>query len=298
MRYFNTHGPVEVEKHYVVSRQGLADELKTQIDQGKYFTIFAPRQMGKTTLLRKLNEMLAEDPDYLPIPISFERYESWSVTDFMDSVANLIEYHITQALQTNAHPKYEEINALLQDVIPKSYPVFERFFRRLYQIAPELKIVLIVDEFDATPQEAIFPLLQTWRTMYLDRIPPHSLHSVILIGIQNIARLNFGRSSPFNIAYQQRLNGFSPNELRDLIAQYTAESGQHFEPDALTMLHEQTAGHPFLVNRTAAILTEEIVTDRSLTITVNDLRVAFNQLVRETNYNFETVIQFERRVGE
>ena len=94
MRYFNTHGPVEVEKHYVVSRQGLADELKTQIDQGKYFTIFAPRQMGKTTLLRKLNEMLAEDPDYLPIPISFERYESWSVTDFMDSVANLIEYHI------------------------------------------------------------------------------------------------------------------------------------------------------------------------------------------------------------
>jgi len=64
------------------------------------------------------------------------------------------------------------------------------------------------------------------------------------IGIQNIARLNFGRSSSFNIAYQQRLNGFSLDELINMIAEYTTESGQHFESDALTMLHKQTAGHP------------------------------------------------------
>jgi len=295
MRYFNTHGPVEIEQHYVVSRQWLADELITQIDQGKYFTIFAPRQMGKTTLLRKLDEILAESPDYLPLPISFERYERWSESKFLNHFAKLINYHLSKAFQAVNHPHLDQIQKLLDESPAIDYPEFSDLFAELYLLAPEYKVVLIVDEFDATPQEAISSLLQTWRTMYLDRIPPHSLHSVILIGIQNIARLNFGRSSPFNIAYQQRLNGFSLDELCDMIAQYMAESGQHFEPDVVTMLHEQTAGHPFLVNRTAAILTEEIVTDRSLTITVNDLRVAFNQLVRETNYNFETVIRAGQR---
>ena len=291
MRYFNTHGPVEIEKHYVVSRQSLVDELLTQIAEGKYFTIFAPRQMGKTTLLRTLDELLADRPEYLPVPLSFERYESWSETDFLEHFAELINFHIAEALQKREYPKQKEVAALLNEETPSTYPTFARFFRKLYQIAPDLKIVLIVDEFDATPTDALSPLLQTWRTMHLERRPPHSLHSVMLIGIQNIARLNFGRSSPFNIAYQLRLNGFSVAQLTDLLAQYTAESGQRFEPDTLAMLHDQTAGHPFLVNRIAAILTEELVPDRSNSITVKHLRSALHQLVRETNYNFETVIR-------
>lgn len=65
MRYFNTHGPVEADKHYVVARQSLVDRLVGQIEQGKYFTIFAPRQMGKTTLLRQLKAGMQQLLDYL-----------------------------------------------------------------------------------------------------------------------------------------------------------------------------------------------------------------------------------------
>ena len=97
-------------------------------------------------------------------------------------------------------------------------------------MAPALKVVLIIDEFDATPQDVLSPLLQTWRTMYLERQRrPHTLYSVVLVGIQNIARLNFGRSSPFNIAHQYRLEDFSLGEVRDLLGQYTNETGQTFE---------------------------------------------------------------------
>ena len=245
MRYFNTHGPVDVMQHYVVSRQWLVDQLSEQIDEGKYFTIFAPRQMGKTTLLRKLDEMLTENPQYLPITLSFEEFETWSVTDFMETFAEMIEYHLVQTLEMQGHPKLQEIRTLLENHAPISNPKFSRFFRRLHRIAPELKIILVIDEFDATPTEAISPLLRTWRTMYLNPSPPHCIHSVILVGIQNIAKLNFGRSSPFNIAYQLRLNGFSFDEVQGMMAEYTEESGQSFAPEALTLLHEQTMGHPF-----------------------------------------------------
>ncbi len=58
MRYFNTHGPVNETEHYVVARHALVTDLAAQISQGKYFTIFAPRQKGKTTLLQRLRDVL------------------------------------------------------------------------------------------------------------------------------------------------------------------------------------------------------------------------------------------------
>jgi len=173
-------------------------------------------------------------PLALSIPLSFEQYESWPAADFLHEVGDFIEYHLTKTLKQKGHQNYPQIEALLQESPPSTYQSFGRFFRRLHQIDPALKIVLIIDEFDATPQDAISLLLQTWRSMYLEPEPPHALHSIILIGIQNIARLNFGRSSPFNIAYQQRLNGFSLEEVQRMMAQYT-------------MLHEQTAGHPYIL---------------------------------------------------
>jgi len=291
MRYFNTHGPVEADKHYVVARQPLADRLVEQIEEGKYFTIFAPRQMGKTTLLRQLEARLQLRPTIIPIPLSFERFESWSLTEFWDELGHLISYHIRERVQQLNHPQLPEIEQLLATRAPQSNRTFEHFFRALYQIAPQYQAVLIIDEFDATPQEALSPLLQTWRTMYLEKRPPHSLHSVVLIGIQNIARLNFGRSSPFNIAYQHRLAGFTLEEVYELLEQYTAETGQSFTPGLIPQMYEQTGGHPFLVNRLAAILTEEIVPERSHPINRNALRLALRQFVQESNYNFETLIR-------
>ena len=87
MRYFNTHGPVNAEEHYVVSRQALLSDLLTQIESGKYFTIYAPRQMGKTTLLEQMVESLRTWEGYLPIPLSFELYENWSESRFLARLA-------------------------------------------------------------------------------------------------------------------------------------------------------------------------------------------------------------------
>ncbi|MEZ4730375.1 MAG: AAA-like domain-containing protein [Caldilineaceae bacterium] len=290
MRYFNTHGPVNAQEHYVVPRQALVEQLTVQIEQGKFFTIYAPRQMGKTTLLNHLEVELRARPTYLPIVLSFELYESWSATQFWEDVITLIQSDLLRWAESMDHATLPAIRTLLSATVTSDIQWMRPFFTTLYKLVPTLRVVLIIDEFDATPQEVLSPLLQTWRAMYLERQRrPHSLHSVVLVGIQNIARLNFGRSSPFNIAYQHRLADFSLPEVRDLLGQYTAETGQPFAAHVVDRLHEQTAGQPFLVNRTAAILTEEVVQERTRPITMTDLRAALQKLVRESNYNFETV---------
>ena len=49
MRYFNTSGPCHPREHYTVLRKNLLAEGLDKVHQGRYFSIFAPRQAGKTT---------------------------------------------------------------------------------------------------------------------------------------------------------------------------------------------------------------------------------------------------------
>ena len=60
MRFFNTTGPVQPEKHYSIpplSRLDLEDVL-TLIHQERYFVLHAPRQTGKTSALLALRDLL------------------------------------------------------------------------------------------------------------------------------------------------------------------------------------------------------------------------------------------------
>ncbi|MCM1221511.1 MAG: hypothetical protein NC548_44240 [Lachnospiraceae bacterium] len=52
-RCFNTIGICEPEKHYMVSLGQRLAQVKTLIDEGKYFTVNRARQFGKTTDIMK-----------------------------------------------------------------------------------------------------------------------------------------------------------------------------------------------------------------------------------------------------
>lgn len=290
MRYFNTYGPVNEIEHYVVPRQSLVTELVTQIERGTYFTIFAPRQIGKTTLLRALSDILQRRNEYLALALNFEAYEGWTAAEFIQGFTADFSGKLINLLQTEQHQRANEVERLITDAAPvDSFFKLQQLFLALHPLIIDRRLVLLIDEFDGTPREAIGPLLQMWRQIYLNSQPPRPIHGIALIGLQNIATLNLGRSSPFNIARQVRLHNFTVAQVQDLIGQYTAETGQAFEAAAIVELYNLTAGHPFLVNRLAAITTEEIATDRTLPITLADLDKAQRRLVRETNYNFETL---------
>jgi hypothetical protein len=61
MRRFHSYGPVDCRYHFCVDRQTLVERCIDQLvgipDQGgHYFTIWAPRQTGKTWLMRQMRE--------------------------------------------------------------------------------------------------------------------------------------------------------------------------------------------------------------------------------------------------
>lgn len=285
MRYFNTYGPVNAHEHFVVPRDELVTDIVTQIEQGSYFTIYAPRQMGKTTLLRRMTSIFNETPDYIAISLSFEAFEGWSVADFLNGFSLDLKREIESQGSMGANLGQFEINQ------PHSFFALRELFLDLYDFLAPQRIVLMVDEFDSTPPEAIASLLQLWRQIYLSDTSSRPLHSVVLIGLQNIATLNLGRSSPFNIARQVELPAFSRAEVQSLFQQYTVESGQEITEDTIFAIYQRSNGHPFLTNRLAVALTEQLVPDRTQGITRQHIDGAVRRLVTERNFNFETLIR-------
>ena len=82
-RTFETRGPVDPERNYMVPRTAETADLVQRIKDGRYIVIFAPRQTGKTTFFRwALSAMVAEDDSYFPIQLDFETFRNASVERF------------------------------------------------------------------------------------------------------------------------------------------------------------------------------------------------------------------------
>src|SRR5262249_59586300 len=89
-----------------------------------------------------------------------------------------------------------------------------------------------------------------------------------------------GTASPFNIKLESlRLGDFTPDEVRELYAQHSTETGQEFTPDAVDRAIELTAGQPWLVNALAQEVIEEIAVPTPEPITVEHMEQAKERLV-------------------
>ncbi len=65
MRNFHSYGPVDCEQHFCVARRELVEQGLTQLighpqKGGHYFTIWAPRQTGKTWLIRQFKQEIPQ----------------------------------------------------------------------------------------------------------------------------------------------------------------------------------------------------------------------------------------------
>ena len=100
-------------------------------------------------------------------------------------------------------------------------------------------------------------MLRQLRSGY-DQRPAAFPHSIILCGVRDVRdyrihstaedRLVLGGSA-FNIKSESlRLGNFSEHEIRALLAQHTAATGQAFTEDALALIRTRTGGQPWLVN--------------------------------------------------
>lgn len=284
-REFNTFGPVDPRFHYHVNRVAVKAAMRQKIDKGRYFTLNAARQTGKTTLFREVVAELEGEGQHFGLLLDFETMRGYN----RDQFYYWLHQKIVQSWARN-HPADKDTLAWLQPLTLQEQNSFGQLLRQLEQRLGK-KGVLIIDEFDAIGAELAEPLLAVFREMYLHRTYPneHALQSIMLVGVRNIPALLGGSQSPFNIADQYEVPYFTAAETTDLLSQHTTETGQPFTTDLLAALYRETEGQPFLVNRLGQLLTQAIVLDRSQPITPSHLQQALRTLLAENNTHFASI---------
>ncbi|MDE0015347.1 MAG: AAA-like domain-containing protein [Candidatus Poribacteria bacterium] len=308
MRRFGTHGRVRPEQHYIVSRSKEIADFISRIKDGKYIVLFAPRQTGKTTFFRlALEVLIEEDPTYFPIQLDFQTMRNADPPTFYDRLYQMICMQIESVFQKHGGVPSQALTQFLENTTLTDDFSMLLFFNQLASLLDSdahtevqafKRVVLLIDEFDGIPQTVVSDFLYALRQIYLSD-EMQCPYSVGIVGVKSIRQLDYDRSvSPFNIQDEFRLPNFTLEQVQELFEQYTTEVGQAFAPEVIEALHKQTAGQPFLVNRLAQILTEELDIPKKETLTPVHFAKAHTRLLREGNTNIDhlrTNVRRDRR---
>ncbi len=245
MKNFNTSGPNIPEEHYTIVRTDLINKGINLVEMNRYFTIWAPRQTGKSTYFQQLATQLNQK-GYKVAHINFENYKNATLESFI--------FSLTRHLK-------EEWNIDFNKSTDLSY-IFE-----LIQINNSQKCVLIIDEVEGINADYFGDFLHSIRNAYHCR-QNHCLKSVILVGVSNILGVVSDNASPFNISDNLNVPYFTDDEVLELLAQHETETGQLFELKVKQKISDITANQPGLVNGFAYKLVEDA--NNKQLITYND----------------------------
>lgn len=282
MRIFNTSGPCDPTKHYTVMREDLVTKGQALVDQGRYFTIFAPRQAGKTTYFQLLIRRL-ERVGYTPIWISFESLKTIGRAKFYATVAYLMQRQLAD-------------HGIKLDFVIEDQVDLQRFFDKLREQAPA--VVLVIDEFEDMPDVVLSELMHAFRALYQQK-QYHALHAMLLVGVSTIAELVVSSASPFNVVDELQIPYFSFVEVEALIGEYIAETGQPFAEEVIRAIYTNTQGQPGLVCALCHYLVTERVPDRSQSITMDAFYPTLTHFLTERfDKNIINIVQKAREKPE
>ena len=289
MRYFNTEGPMDPAEHYCIDPLGRVNlaEILALIARKKYFVLHAPRQTGKTSILLALEDRLNSDGKFRCVYVNVEGCQA-AGEDTARAMRTLLANLASRSLEVLQD---DFVESTMSEHLEKYGPdaaLGQTLVR--WSGASHIPLLLLIDEIDTLVGDSLISVLRQLRANY-DRRPSHFPQTVILCGVRDVRDYQVYSSregthvkggSAFNIkAESLRLGDFSEGEVRQLLAQHTAERGQAFEDRAVERIWTLTCGQPWLVNALAyeACFRAENGRDRSRPIPVDSIDEARETLI-------------------
>ena len=226
--------------------------------------LVGPRRVGKTSLLRRLEDQLPKRrPELQPV--------------FLDLLGiddpTAVIRRLARALKLSAPmpaPSFSDNARLLAEMLRERFP------------DPARPGLILIDEADGLVEADAasgFPLLSALRSLQAE-----GLCSFILAGYWYLFRRTLDHGSPvYNFATVKQLRPLEPEAARDLASEPMARIGLRYENSAIPeRIAERTGGYPSLIQFLCDQLLNEMKKDRSLVLTATQLtRAEQSQDVRD-----------------
>jgi hypothetical protein len=269
---FNTSGPCDPLKHYMLPALPRLPDIQNLIEWEEYFILQAPRQSGKTTVMRAATKKINQGNSYYALycslaqlqTITDENMGKLSLIDILDRV--LSESHV-EALQKVALTDTDFRTGMALRPGFRTSPVQVWLSALCARLDKDL--VVFFDEADCLEERVLLSFLSQLRDGYIERDLTPFPRTIALIGMRDIrdykAKIRpdsetLGTGSPFNIIKgTYTLHNFSRDEIAALYAQHTEASGQAFDTGAVERTWYWSEGQPWLVNALASEVIENIL---------------------------------------
>ena len=270
-------------------------QIRELIAGKHYFIIHAPRQIGKTTLIRNLSRSLTAEGKYAALTISLESFVSADPAKIMPQLLAKLSRESVYFLPGELQPP--QVAEFTEDPL-----IALEGYLSAWSGSLDRPVVLFLDEADSLAGPVLISLLHQLRDGYTARPKPFP-QSVALVGLKDVRDYKIqvrpdtetlGTSSPFNIKVESLTMGnFGREEVARLLHQHTEETGQRFEPDAMEEIFHQTGGQPWLVNALANQLTTHysaIVKDRAVPVTREHVLTAKEILIERRDTHLDSLV--------
>jgi hypothetical protein len=305
-KYWGHLDPKKDSKIYIDRKKDL-DTVLSRINDLNYYAIIAPRQTGKTTFLQQLINKINED-DLITLESIYITLEDLINVDsgrfYFNFARKIIRY-----ISTNFSIYPESMESIHESV--ESNLDLEDFFIRLSeaQFSPKgnnyeiifhpsedrkgLKFVICIDEIDAVPDNLALEFLKTLRAIFEQRsfIKGYDCFSFIISGAVDLAKLTYGKSSPFNIATDIHLCDFKKDEMAMMLEKTLTDVGVQYYEGFMDDLFDATNGHPYLTQKLCGKLLDNLISDDRSLIEKNELEREIENLINGNDCNLKTTLE-------
>ncbi len=298
-KFFCTAGPVKPNDHYYVPPKLNNQEIQTLITQKKYFILHAPRQTGKTTAVSELIKKINQENQYTALYVNVEpaQADRNDIKHAMYTILKEFEEYAKAYI-----PEDKTLSLALAETIKNVETARSsslKSFLQAWATKSSKPIILFIDEIDSLIGDTLISVLRQLRSGYKLR-PDMFPQSLCLIGVRDVRDYRIWSDEKqaivlggcaFNIkAKSLRLTDFTLEDVQNLYAQHTQETGQKFTPEAIEYAFEQTQGQPWLVNALAYQACFRDIQDRTQQITKETLENAREELIKRRDTHLDVLI--------
>ena len=272
------------------------------IDGKRYFVLHAPRQSGKTTVVRAAARKLNEDGAYYALYCSLDTIRH--IPDPDDAIRGLADTIFSELSDSSVENLRRAADENLWNELKASTKFASKPVETgLRDIATRLdkELVVFFDEADTLTGPAMISFLTQLRNGYVKRDELSFPRSIALIGMRNIRDYEsqirpdsetLGSSSPFNIIETVlTLSDFTLDEVKSLYGQHTEATGQLFVAGAIERAWYWSEGQPWLVNALAKEAVANILAnDFGRSVTAGHFDEAADNIMRRQETHIDSLM--------
>lgn len=291
---------------YIDRRKDL-EKVINHINELNYYAIIAPRQTGKTTFLQQLINKISEDEliQLECIYITLEDLTNVDPRKFYSNFARKIIRYLShlysmdpqsiENIHASIHTNLDLEDFFIQLSETKFGPKSDDHEIKFHQSVTRkhLKFVICIDEIDSIPHDVALEFLKTIRAIFEQRsfMKGYDSFSFIISGAVDLAKLTFGKSSPFNISIDIHLRDFTKAEITTMLENSLKDLGIHYYDTFIDDLFDATNGHPCLTQKLCGRLIDNLISDNKDFIQKYELEREIDSLINNNDITLKTTLE-------